>query len=386
VRAPSRKGRKRRGSTKATVRGHPLPTDSIAVAVARRNDKDAEELGVIPNSPQAIAKLVRKLGEPKSLRFCYEAGPCGYGIYRQLVAMGSSCMVVAPSLVPRKPGERVKTDRRDAKKLARLLRSGDLTPVWVPDEHQEALRDLLRAREDACQDLLRKRHQLSKFLMRLGVMPPAGIKAWTDRHRRWLQSIRFDEPAQQTVLAEYLHAVEEVESRIERLEREIAAYVEAFADGKVIKALQGLRGVGLITAATLVAELGDITRFETPQQLMSYAGLVPSEYSSGGKERRGPITKSGNSHVRRVTVESAWNYRHTPKVGALLRKRQQGVSEKVKSIAWKAQIRLHGKYRRLMGRGKRKQVAVVAVARELLGFIWAVARQVAIENAAGKAA
>lgn len=209
--------------------------DSIAVAVARRNDKDAEELGVTPNSPQAIAKLVRKLGEPKSLRFCYEAGPCGYGIYRQLIAMGSSCMVVAPSLVPRKPGERVKTDRRDAKKLARLLRSGELTPGWVPDEHKEALRDLLRAREDACQDLLRKRHQLGKFLMRLGVMPPAGIKAWTDRHRRWLQSIRFDEPAQRTVLAEYLHEVEEVESRIERLEREIAAYVEAFADGKVIK-------------------------------------------------------------------------------------------------------------------------------------------------------
>jgi len=369
-----------------TFVGLDVHKDSIAVAVARRNDKDVEELGVIPNSPQAIAKLVRKLGEPKSLRFCYEAGPCGYGIYRQLIAMGCSCMVVAPSLVPRKPGERVKTDRRDAKKLARLLRSGDLTPVWVPDEHQEALRDLLRAREDACQDLLRKRHQLGKFLLRLGVMRPDGIKAWTSRHRQWLQSIRFAEPAQHIVLAEYLHAVEEVESRIERLEREIAAYVEAFADGKVIKALQALRGVGLITAATLVAELGDITRFETPKQLMSYAGLVPSEYSSGGKERRGAITKSGNSHVRRVTVESAWNYRHTPKVGAPLRKRQEGVSEKVKSIAWKAQIRLHGKYRRLIGRGKRRQVAVVAMARELLGFIWAVAHQVAIENAAGRAA
>ncbi|HHY31751.1 MAG TPA: IS110 family transposase [Firmicutes bacterium] len=363
-----------------TFVGLDVHKDSIAVAVAGRDEKDAEGLGVIPNTPQAIAKLVRKLGEPGGLRFCYEAGPCGYGIYRQLIAMGCSCMVVAPSLVPRKPGERVKTDRRDAKKLARLLRSGDLTPVWVPDERQETLRDLLRAREDACQDLLRKRHQLSKFLLRLKLRAPEGIRAWTDKHRRWLEGIRFEQAAQQVVLAEYIHAVDEARSRIERFEQEIAAYVEAFADQRVIKALQALRGVDLITAATLVAELGDITRFENAKQLMSYAGVMPSEYSSGAKERRGSITKSGNAHVRRVIVQSAWNYRHTPKVGVVLKKRQEGLSQEIRAISWKAQMRLNRKYRKMLGRGKTKQVVVVAVARELLGFVWAIAHEVVIES------
>ncbi len=341
--------------------------------MAKWGREDTELLGVIPNDPQAVAKLVRKLGATNKSLFCYEAGPCGYGLYRQLRNMGVDCIVVAPSLVPKRPGERVKTDRRDARKLARLLRSGELSPVWVPGEEDEALRDLVRAREDAMKELLSKRHQLNKFLLRLGLRPPEDITSWTQRYMGWLESLQPSKVPHQIVLREYIQAVKEAEARVERLEREIEEQAKASAHAPIIEALQALRGVKVVTAATLVSELGDITRFPSARQAMDYVGLVPSEHSSGSNQRRGSITKTGNGHARRVLVEAAWHYRHQPRVGAALKKRQEGLPEAVKAISWKAQQRLNRKYRRLVGRGKPKQVAVVAIARELMGFIWAIA-------------
>jgi len=358
-----------------TFVGLDVHKDTIAVAVARLG-QEPESLGVVPNTPESVAKLARRLGSPKTLRVCYEAGPCGYAILRQLQKLGIDCVVVAPSLVPQRAGDRVKTDRRDALKLARLHRSGELIPVWVPDEAQEALRDLVRAREDVIEDRLRKRHQLSKFLLRLELRPPEKTRAWSTKFTAWLQGLKLSQPAQQIVLREYIHALHEVETRLQRLEAELAEMAQNCPHTAVIAALQSLRGVGQLTAVTLVAELGDLTRFDTAQQLMAYTGLVPSEHSSGGSQRRGGITKCGNAHVRRVAIEAAWHYRNAPRVGAALRARQDGVSPTINSLTWKAQHRLNLKFRRLVGRGKPKQVAVVAVARELLGFVWAVARQV----------
>lgn len=350
--------------------------ETIAVAVAEGDGGAPRSLGTIPNRPEAVAQLVRKLGAATGLRVCYEAGPCGYGLQRQLTRLGARCVVVAPSLVPTRPGDRVKTDRRDALKLAALLRSGHLTPVWVPDEEHEALRDLVRAREDARQDLLRARHRLSKLLLRLGVRSPEGVRPWTARHRVWLQGLTLSHASQQVVLREYLLAVDQEKERLSRLEAEITQAVPTSAHAAVIAALQALRGVGLVTAVTLVAELGDVRRFRSARELMAYAGLVPREHSSGGSQWRGSITKTGNAHVRHVTVEAAWHYRHAPGVWGALRQRQAGQPEAVKAIAWKAQDRLHRRYRRMVGRGKLKQQAVVAVGRELLGFVWAIARAV----------
>lgn len=358
-----------------TFVGMDVHKETIAVAVADEGGAP-RSLGTIPNRPEAVLRLVRKLGPAQSLQVCYEAGPCGYSLQRQLSRLGVPCVVVAPSLVPTRPGDRVKTDRRDALKLAGLLRSGHLTPVWVPDEEHEALRDLVRAREDARQDLLRARHRLSKLLLRLGVRPPQGVRPWTARYRIWLQGLRLPHASQQVVLREYLLAVDQGKERLSRLEAEIAQAAPTSAHAAVIAALQALRGVGLITAVTLVAELGDLRRFHSPRQLMAYAGLVPSEHSSGGSLRRGSITKTGNTHVRHVTVEAAWHYRHAPGLWGALRQRQAGQPETVKAIAWKAQDRLHRRYRRMVGRGKLKQQAVVAMARELLGFVWAIAREV----------
>jgi len=348
---------------------------SIAVAVARPGWGAAESLGTIGNNPQALAKLVRKLGEAEQLFFCYEAGSCGYGVYRQLTMMGAQCMVVAPSLIPQQAGDRVKTDRRDAQKLARLLRSGELTPVWVPDEQEEALRDLTRARADAVEDVVRKRHQLSKFLLRLGMRPPAGVSTWTIRHRQWLESLKFDQVAQTVVMREYVQALDEARARVERLNRELEEQAQESKQAPLIAALQALRGVSVVTAMTVVAETGDLTRFPSARQVMAYAGVVPREHSSGSSQRRGPITKSGNAHLRHVVVESSWHYRQPPRVGAVLKKRQAGQSEAVKAMAWEAQCRLNRKYRRLTSRGKPSTVAVVAVARELLGFMWAIAQE-----------
>jgi transposase len=355
---------------------------TLAIGIIHPEEKDAEFLGMIPNTPDAVRSLVKKLGNPKKLCFCYEAGPCGYVLYRQLIQLGVTCFVVAPSLIPTKPGDRVKTDRRDAKKLARLLRNGDLTPVWVPDQKQEALRDLVRSREDANVDLLRKRNQLGKFLLRNGIYPPDKTNPWTLKYWEWLKKIRFEEYAHQIVITESIQSVERAEALVKRFDQAIEEAASHLTSQKLIKALQGLKGIGLITAATLVAEIGDITRFRTAKQFMAYVGLVPGESSSGDTRRQGRITKTGNAHVRYVIVESSWHYLKAPSVGQALKKRQTDLSEEVIAIAWKAQQRLHHKYRKLAVKGKSKQVAVVALGRELLGFIWAIANQVVKESSA----
>jgi len=271
-------------------------------------------------------------------------------------------------------GDRVKTDRRDAQKLARLYRSGDLTTVWVPDQRHEALRDLVRAREVAKKDQLRARQRLGKFLLRQGRRPPTRMTAWTQKHLSWVKTLHFDEPAQETVLLDYIHEVEHAQERIARLEQAIAAAVNGMPKAlrEIVDGLQALRGVAQTTAVTIVAETGPLSRFERPKQLMGYSGAVPSEHSSGHQLRRGAITKTGNSHLRRVIVEAAWAYQHRPAISAQLRKRHEGIDERVKEIAWKAQHRLHGRFVRLRARGKSKQEAVTAVGRELLGFIWAI--------------
>ena len=352
---------------------------TIAAAVAEANG-EVRVLGVIPNQPEAVRRLVKRLGPADQLRACYEAGPCGYTLYWQLAELGVACQVVAPTLVPVKAGDRVKTDRRDAARLARSLRSGDLTPVWVPDAAHEALRDLVRAREAAKKDQLRARHRLQKFLLRHGHRPPAGTKAWTERYRRWLAGLRFELPAQEATRLDYLTEVDHARDRIARLERALDEAIETVPAPMraVIEALQALRGIAKVAAVTVVAEVGQLSRFARARQLMGYSGAVPSEHSSGPRIRHGGITKTGNAHLRRIVVEAAWTYRHRPAVGAALRQRQARQSEAVKAIAWKAQHRLHSRYRHLLGRGKSKQQVVTAIARELLGFIWAIG--VAVER------
>lgn len=363
-----------------TFVGLDVHKETIDIAITRGRWGNIESRGKIANTPEALWKQLRTLGPKKTLLVAYEAGPCGYGIYRQLTRRGVTCVVVAPSLVPRRPGDRVKTDRRDARMLVQMLRSGDLPVIWVPDEAHEALRDLVRAREDAKVARHRLRQQLGKMLLRLGHHPPSGVTTWTVRHRHWLDQVKLEQPAQQLVLGEYIHAIDEVSQRMQRFDGKLEQLAQTCPHAPVIAALQALRGVKMLTAVTWVAELGDLTRFAHPKGLMAYAGLVPSESSSGARQYRGSITKTGNQHVRRVTVEAAWHYRHLPRVSRTLRKRQEHLPEKVKQIAWKAQDRLNWKYRRLVGRGKTKNKAIVAVARELLGFVWSIGQEVATET------
>ena len=358
--------------------GLDVHADTIAVAIAEP-DGEVRSLGIIPNREESIRRLVKKLGPPERLQACYEAGPTGYVVYWQLTSLGVKCEVVAPTLVPVKPGDRVKTDRRDARKLAQSYRSGDLTPVWVPDEAHEALRDLVRAREAAKQDQLRARHRLSKFLLRHGRRPPAGINPWTLKYMKWVEEqVRFEQPAQEYTRWDYQHEVEHANDRVRRLEEAIREAVKLVpaAMREVIQALQALRGIAEISAVTLVSELGQMSRFPGARELMGYSGAVASEDSSGKRVQRGGITKTGNAHLRRVVVEAAWAYRYPPNLGATLRKRQEGLTEEVKQIAWKAQHRLHKRYRSLAARGKDKQKIVTAVGRELLGFIWAIGNKV----------
>lgn len=364
-----------------TFVGLDVHKDTIAVAVAKEGNGEPMSLGNIPNRPDSLLKLLKRLvASSNRLSFCYEAGPCGYELYRFLTDRKFPCIVVAPSLVPVRVGDRVKTDRRDAMKLARLFRAGELTPVWVPDEEQEALRDLVRAREDALKDLQRKRHQLSKFLLRTGKRPPVLVNPWTVAHRRWLDTVKYELHPHQLVLQEYIHSVDQAQERLKHLEQETVVVGCSSVHAPVIAALRALRGIDYVSAITLVSEIGDFRRFSNPAQLMSYTGVVPSEYSSGSRSRRGAITKTGNNHVRRIIVESAWHYLKPPKVGRILRKRQEGLPESIKAISWRAQNRLNSKFRRLLGRGKLRQTAVVAVSRELLGFIWSIALQANIEQ------
>ena len=357
--------------------GLDVHAETIAVAVAEA-DGELHSLGVIPNRAESVERLVRKLGRPEQLRVCYEAGPTGYVLYWQLSQLGINCEVVAPTLVPVKAGDRVKTDRRDAEKLARCYRAGQLTPVWVPDAAHEALRDLVRAREAAKRDQLRARHRLGKFLLRQGRRVAAGTMAWGPKHLAWVKQQHFEQAAQQLTLLDYLHEVEHAAERIARLERFIDAAIETLPVKMraVIEALQGLRGIAQISAVSIVAELGELSRFEHPRQLMGYSGAVSREHSSGERIRRGAISKTGNAHLRRIVVEAAWAYRHRPAVGQTLAVRQRRCSAAVTELAWKAQHRLHQRYARLMARGKCQQQTVTAVARELLGFIWAIGTQV----------
>jgi len=353
--------------------GLDVHAETIAVAIAEP-DGEVRSLGTIANRAESIRKLVKKLGPVEQLKACYEAGPTGYVLYWQMAELGVACEVIAPTLVPMKAGDRVKTDRRDAERLARSYRSGDLTAVWVPDEGSESLRDLVRAREAAKQDQLRARHRLSKFLLRMGKRPAAGIKAWTAPYMAWVLQVHFTQVAREATMLDYLHEVDHVGERVKRLEQAITEAVKLATPAvqEVVKGLQALRGIAEISAVTIMAELGSIARFDTPRQLMGYSGAVPSENSSGNRTQRGGITKTGNAHLRRIVVEAAWSYRLRPAIGPRLRKRQEGVPEPIKEIAWKAQVRLTKRYARLAAAGKDQRKIVTAVGRELLGFIWAI--------------
>lgn len=355
--------------------GLDVSKDKIAVAIADEGREEPRYWGMIPNTPEAIRKLIKKLGDQERLLVCYEAGPTGYGIYRLLSSMGVECEVIAPSLIPTKPGERIKTDRRDALKLAKLLRAGELTSIYVPTEDDEALRDLVRAREVAKEDELRAKHRLTKFLLRHDIHPPSGVKKWTKKYRDWLNTLKFNRSTSRLVFQEYLHHLQEIEQRIKRLEEEIELQATEGYHAPIIQALQTLRGVAVISATSLAAEIGSFKRFPTPNQFMAYAGLVPSEASSGDTRRQGKITKTGNRHVRRLLVESAWSYRYPPAIKGEIKKRQEGQLPGIQAISWKAQNRLHKKYYRLLSRGKESGKAVTAVARELAGFIWAITQE-----------
>jgi len=347
----------------------------VAIAFADAGVDAAQFVGTIANTPEKIRQAVSNLGAPQRLQVCYEAGPTGYGIYRLLGRMGVACTVIAPTLTPHRPGDRVKTDRRDALDLARLHRAGALTAVWVPGEEDETLRDLVRAREDAKVDQLRARHRLSKFLLRHDLHPPTALPAWSKKHRQWLESLKLDGSAG-VIFREYLYAIDEIVARVARLEAAIHHAATDSPHAPVIQALQTLRGVAEVTATTIVAEVGCFSRFRSPRQLMAYTGLVPREYSSGAGRWQGGITRTGNAHLRRVVIESSWAYRHRPAVGLQLRRRQEGQSAEVCAISWRAQHRLHEKFMRLTMRGKGGGVASAAVAREFLGFAWAIGRSI----------
>jgi transposase len=355
--------------------------NAVALAEGGRGG-EVRFLGEIDNTPAATAKLVRKLaGKYARLTFCYEAGPTGYGIYRQITGMGHVCMVVAPSLIPKRPGNRVKTNRRDALSLAGQLRAEELTAVWVPDPRHEAMRDLTRARGAAVADLRSKRQQVSGFLLRLG-RHFAGKKTWSKAHMGWLASQKLEHAEQRIAFEEMLLAIRQAEERVARLEEAIRTAVADWSLAKVVEALMAMRGMDLIAATAFLAEIGDLSRFQTPRELMAYLGLVPSEQSTGDTIKRGPITKAGNRRARRVLVESAWSYRHPPRVGKDKQMKVAAAPPAVRAIAWKAQHRLYSRYRALTRRGKLKTVVVTAIARELAGFVWAVNRELTMTASA----
>lgn len=347
----------------------------IALAEAGRNG-EIRSYGKIDGDLAALDKVIRKLvSKGCELHFVYEAGPCGYEIYRHLTAQGFDCMVVAPSKIPKQSGNRIKNDRRDAQMLARLHRAGELSAVYVPSAEDEAMRDLTRCREDAKAAERKAKQRLAAFLLRSGHRY-SGRTPWSEAHLRWIACIKMPHLAQQIVLQEYVDALSECTQRVDRLTRQIQELLPQWRMFPVAQAFQGLRGVSLIVAATTVAEIGDLRRFESPVKLMSYLGLVPSEHSTGERTKRGSITKTGNGHVRRVLVEASWAYRLRARVGRDLRRRQEGLSQEICAISWKAQLRLCARYRRLLEKGKSKQVIVTALARELCSFMWAIAHEV----------
>jgi transposase len=348
---------------------------AVAVAEGGRGG-EIRFVGEIENRPATIERLIKKLGRRyKKLQVCFEAGPTGYGLYRQMQALGHDCLVVAPALIPRRPGERVKTNRRDALTLARLFRAGELSGVWVPDEVHEAVRDLVRGRMTAAEDVRRKRQQLLSFLLRHGRIFTGGDH-WTRAHRRWLAEQRFDHPAQQIVFQDGIAAIEDAVERQRRLEEQLASLVPKWSMAPVVAAYQAMRGVSFLVAVTFAAEIGDVRRFDTPRQLMSFLGLVPAERSTGETVRRTGLTLAGNRRARRVLVEAAWSYRHPARVSETLRVRLEALPKTVRDIAWKAQVRLCGRYRRLGAAGKKLPVIIAAIAREMAAFLWAIGRQI----------
>jgi transposase len=361
--------------------GMDVHKDSIAIAyVAQEHGAEVIYLGPIGTRQADIDQLTRRVqAKAKHLVFVYEAGPCGYWLYRYLTKKGYECWVVAPSLIPKKAGDRVKTNRRDAVKLARLMRSGDLTPVYVPKVEDEAIRDLSRAREDVIRDLKAAKFRLKAFLLRQDIRY-TGRATWGPAHLRWLSEVVCPTPAQQIVFQESVRAVNEHTERLQRLEQELQEQVKSWRLHPVVEALQALRGVQFTVAVIMVAELGDLTRFDNPRQLMKFLGLIPSEYSTGEKRRQGSITKTGNTHARRALVEGAWAYRYPAKVSRHLQLRLEKQPKIIQDISWKAQVRLCKRYRRLMARGKHANQVVVAIARELVGFLWAIAKEVAVTS------
>ena len=349
--------------------------NAVAIAEAGRRG-ELRYLGEVDTRETATRKLVAGLAAKyRKLTFCYEAGPTGYGLQRLIESLGHTCIVVAPSLIPKKAGERVKTNRRDAEGLARLLRAGELTAVWVPDERHEAMRELTRARDASRQDLTRKRQQVSSMLLRLGRHYP-GIRTWGARHRAWLANQKFVHPEQRLAIEELLLAERQAGERIARLEQAIRSAVADWSLAPVVPALQAMRGIDLVSAVTILAEIGDLSRFASPRQLMAYLGLVPSERSTGESVKRGSITKAGNGRARRVLVEAAWAYRHPPRVGYEKQAQVAAAPVRAREIAWKAQVRLCKRFRTLSRKGKKSTVVATAIARELAAFIWAINREV----------
>lgn len=349
---------------------------AVAIADGGRGS-EVRFVGEIASLPTTVERLIGKLASRYGkLHFCYEAGPTGYGLYRQIEALGHPCLVVAPALIPKRPGERVKTNRRDAVTLARLHRAGELTGVWVPDVTHEAVRDLVRAREAASDDRRRKRQQLLSFLLRHGRVYSGGGH-WTLAHRRWLAQQSFTHPAQQVVFQESIDAIGDADQRVRRLEQQLAVIVPSWSMAPVVEAYQAMRGASFLVAVTFAAEIGDVRRFDNPRQLMSFLGLVPAESSTGETVRRKGLTLAGNRRARRVLVEAAWTYRYPARVGQTLRARLDGLPKTVRDIAWKGQVRLCARYRRLSAAGKKLPVVVAAIAREMAAFLWAIGREVA---------
>lgn len=349
--------------------------ESIAVSIAPQNTTEVRRYGIINGTLDAVDKLLKKLSSHSvELRVVYEAGPCGFVICRHLRSRGIHCDVISPSLIPKKASDRVKTDRRDADQLARLYRAGELTAIHVPDQEDEALRDLIRARLAAVEDLRKARHRLKGFLLRLGFRYTAK-SSWNDAHKRYLSKLVMPQAPQQIAFQEYIHAIDDASDRLDRLTTAVLAALAGWKWEPVVRALMSLRGVQELTAMTLVAEVGDFSRFEDPRSLMHFFGLTSSEHSSGGSRYQGGITKCGNAHCRRVLTEAAWQYRLKPKVSEAIQKRQEQQSKEVRLIAWKAQERLHHRFKTLAAK-KKSVVAATAVARELAGFVWAIAGQV----------
>ena len=352
---------------------------AVAIAEAGRRG-EVRFLGEVENQPARIERIINKLAARyRRLQVCFEAGPTGYGLYRQIKQLGHECTVVAPALIPRRVGERVKTNRRDAITLARLHRAGELSGVWVPDAIHEAIRDLVRAREAAMDDVRRKRQQLLSFLLRHGRIY-AGGGHWTLAHRRWLARQGFGHAAQQIVFQEGVNAIDDATQRLRRLEEQLAAIVPSWSLAPLVQSYQAMRGVSFLVAVTFAAEIGDLRRFDTPRQLMSFLGLVPGERSTGDTVRRKGLTLAGNRRARRALIEAAWTYRYPARVTRYLQPRLAGLPKPVRDIAWKAQIRLCGRYRRLSATGKKTPVVVAAIAREMAAFLWAIGHQVAPVN------